>query len=347
MSSSSKRSKKQHRKRLELSDSSGWTHVVHGTKPRSVDKLELDKSLQSLKLDNNLTLNELVQVFHRITAQWLQSTCHIKLQSLIREEILPALQAEDPKPPNEGKKKASRITKCVCLGLGSLSASVSASPKYELAALMSILDILASYPGTSSDHADPDLNLPVLVTFQDPAFTEVDKTFLTARLGHSVVETPQAFDLIDEETFLFAPHLEHDVLASALLAAKSKTRTQKQKQKHADADPAAAMAMAPKHTGAEGKDATGERDEDGDRQNWLPPLCMANSDSELLDPSSPNPHPALSTSTSADPARTALLEFLATDERSGWIGRPMPEFERDNWCCLTSIYYRHGRTKNE
>lgn len=53
------------------------------------------------------------------------------------------------------------------------------------------------------------------VVFQDPAFTEIDRIFIGS-LGYDVVSTPAAFDSIWETTFLFAPHLENTVFATAL-----------------------------------------------------------------------------------------------------------------------------------
>lgn len=54
---------------------------------------------------------------------------------------------------------------------------------------------------------------------QDPLFNEIDKRLLREVAGLEVVETPAAFDLIDESTFLYAPHLE-DKLYSLALAKK-------------------------------------------------------------------------------------------------------------------------------
>lgn len=53
------------------------------------------------------------------------------------------------------------------------------------------------------------------VVFQDPAFNAQDKSFL-ASLGYTVLDDPQAFAKIDDNTFLFAPHLEVGPLATAL-----------------------------------------------------------------------------------------------------------------------------------
>lgn len=51
---------------------------------------------------------------------------------------------------------------------------------------------------------------------QDPIFTENDKTFLASR-GIKVLEDPEAFDLIDEHTFVYAPFLGWAQWSDAML----------------------------------------------------------------------------------------------------------------------------------
>lgn len=51
--------------------------------------------------------------------------------------------------------------------------------------------------------------------FQDPVFTQSDKDFL-ASLGHKVVETPAAFDMVDADTFLYGIHLYQGIYTMAL-----------------------------------------------------------------------------------------------------------------------------------
>lgn len=50
----------------------------------------------------------------------------------------------------------------------------------------------------------------VRMIFQDPVFKNLDKNILT-RLGACIVTTPEAGDLISENTFLFALHCHNDV----------------------------------------------------------------------------------------------------------------------------------------
>lgn len=55
----------------------------------------------------------------------------------------------------------------------------------------------------------------IRTVFQDPAFTARDREFLVG-LGHEVVESPKAMELVDEHTLLFGIHLYREVYAEAL-----------------------------------------------------------------------------------------------------------------------------------
>jgi len=53
------------------------------------------------------------------------------------------------------------------------------------------------------------------VIFQDPIFDALDHAVL-ASLGYTVLEDPEAFSKISNQTFVFAPHLEFGAYATAL-----------------------------------------------------------------------------------------------------------------------------------
>ena len=55
-----------------------------------------------------------------------------------------------------------------------------------------------------------------ILVAQDPAFNETDRKLLRDIAGFEVVDSPIGFDLIDENTFLFAPHLEDTFYGMAL-----------------------------------------------------------------------------------------------------------------------------------
>jgi hypothetical protein len=56
---------------------------------------------------------------------------------------------------------------------------------------------------------------PILCTFQEPVFSAVDKEFLQS-LGHTVVESPDAYQLVDSSTLLFGNHLYRSIYEEAL-----------------------------------------------------------------------------------------------------------------------------------
>jgi len=53
------------------------------------------------------------------------------------------------------------------------------------------------------------------VFFQDPVFNQSDTNYLES-LGYTVLDTPLGLNKITQHTFLFAPHLEHNIYALAL-----------------------------------------------------------------------------------------------------------------------------------
>ena len=108
------------------------------------------------------------------------------------------------------------ITQCICLGLGNfdIDADNKGNPQFrwrpaslhQLAVLTVLLQILAEKHTVQETY------------FQDPAFTDVEKAFLRS-LGYTVLEDPAACEKMSANTFLFAPFLDYNVAASALMVA--------------------------------------------------------------------------------------------------------------------------------
>lgn len=181
------------RKIQQVTDASGWTHVIKGppgiiinTQTTTGTRLEDGKPAES-----RYTLETyLARLRTHYTPIWRESNCFKSLSRTFEQDIL--LPAENN----------VTITQCVCLGLGSMTAG-SESSSYELAALISILEILGK------KHHIQD------IIFQDPVFNSLDESVLKS-LGYTVVETPDAFSKLNGTTFLFAPHLECFHYATAL-----------------------------------------------------------------------------------------------------------------------------------
>lgn len=76
----------------------------------------------------------------------------------------------------------------------------------QLVALEFFLDILRRH-----NHEIP----LSLIHFQDPAFNDIDRTYLSS-LGYSVIDSPASDDVVTEDTFLFAPYNQWEVVFATL-----------------------------------------------------------------------------------------------------------------------------------
>ena len=116
------------RKIQQITDSSGWTHVIKGP-PSNIDPRTTGLRLEDCKSTaTKYTLETYLDSFRtHYVPTWLESDCFKSLSRIVEQDVLPADHI--------------LITQCICLGLGSMTGG-SASSSYELAALISILDIL-------------------------------------------------------------------------------------------------------------------------------------------------------------------------------------------------------------
>ncbi|KAL8823101.1 MAG: hypothetical protein Q9191_006177, partial [Dirinaria sp. TL-2023a] len=178
-------------KRLELTDSSGWTYITKGT---SAQRHQLPPA-SGHTLPSPVPLgSSIVKVHHtydRYLKAWRNSTCFTETVEILERILLTSERV--------------KIDRCVCLGLGSFTSgpAVEAS-MYELVALTSILDFLSHKQYKISE-----------IYTQDPVFNHLDEAFLRER-GYTVLPTPQAFGKLTPTTFLFAPHLEWPFYIQAL-----------------------------------------------------------------------------------------------------------------------------------
>lgn len=119
-----------HQKRLHVTDISGWTHIVKGSNPhRNQNPVAPVTILKPTEVPNGMTITKLWEQFHQCQEAWMASDCWAKLKSIIVNCVLPA--------------DGVQITRCVCLGLGSLSGgSRRETSLYQLATLLSVLEIL-------------------------------------------------------------------------------------------------------------------------------------------------------------------------------------------------------------
>ncbi|KAL9130430.1 MAG: hypothetical protein Q9217_001397 [Psora testacea] len=175
------------RKRHHVTDESGWVHVVPALKHIQSTNHKVSQ-LQSLGTTEYAPLRDVAERRQRYDRAWRDSECCEQLLQIIEEDLLPL--------------RHIYIEKCVCLGLGSFTHGRESS-RYQLSALIWILQVL----GKNYDIKE--------VVFQDPAFTKSDVRHLQS-MNYNVLDSPLAFEKVDRQTFLFAPHLDHNQYARAL-----------------------------------------------------------------------------------------------------------------------------------
>lgn len=117
-------------KRHQITDSSGWTHIIRG--PTS--SMSSPSSLMLLpteKLETSYTVEQYALNFwSKYSPHWRESSCFESLTRFFEYGFIDSSRVA--------------ITKCVCLGLGSLTVGQRSS-SYQLAALISMLEILGMY----------------------------------------------------------------------------------------------------------------------------------------------------------------------------------------------------------
>lgn len=118
-------------KRIQVTDTSGWTHIIKGSKSqRNQLHIQPMAHLQPKEMDPELTAERLDELLRRFTREWEESDCWGKILTMLEEQFM--------------KSENVNITSCVCLGLGSLAGIDGARASwYELVALISILDTLS------------------------------------------------------------------------------------------------------------------------------------------------------------------------------------------------------------
>lgn len=128
-------SNQQFPKRIQVTDTSGWTHIIRGSKAQK--KQSYIKPMAHLKpkeVDSNMkTMEQVSRRLQGYTRDWEKSECRERLQKMIEEDIL--------------MSDNINISNCICLGLGSLTGGVNGSKSswYELVTLIWILEILGMY----------------------------------------------------------------------------------------------------------------------------------------------------------------------------------------------------------
>ena len=125
-------------KRRHVEANDGWTHVIKGPAQNDFHRLaeSMPQGLRPTEIPRGLTLDHWKTRFRRVQEDWYESSCCRDVKSFFQETLL--------------KLDSLKITSCVCLGLGSFTASrhpyCPGSPRssqYQLAALEMWLDLLS------------------------------------------------------------------------------------------------------------------------------------------------------------------------------------------------------------
>ncbi|KAL9579521.1 MAG: hypothetical protein Q9212_005062 [Teloschistes hypoglaucus] len=201
-------------KRVEITDSDGWTHITKGLKNTHLTTSSLPCSgtkIQPAPIPSGQTLTELQKTHAHYRTQWLASPSQQQIHDLFVREVLPSLN-----DPVAVKKQG--IDRCVVLGLGSLS-NGGRSSWWELVFLETVLSLLQPAASDTSSGPQDEGAPPIEIMIQDPVLNVMDHTFFSS-LGYTVLADPMAFDEITESTLLFVPHLEVNVYAEALSKAR-------------------------------------------------------------------------------------------------------------------------------
>ncbi|KAK1518633.1 uncharacterized protein CCOS01_11453 [Colletotrichum costaricense] len=126
-------------------------------------------------------------------SKWRETNCCLSLKKLVRDYY-------------EGHR---RVRKAVCLGVGTFDPEdggwdAKRRSYIQLDAFLTVVEVLSELCKES-----------ISCSFQEPRFTPNDRAFLTS-LGHEVVESPAAFEAVDEETLVFAVHMYRPIYEATL-----------------------------------------------------------------------------------------------------------------------------------
>ncbi|KAK2052774.1 hypothetical protein LY76DRAFT_555131 [Colletotrichum caudatum] len=176
-----------------------WTHVRPKSRfrrnaPRPPPKIP--GSALSKSADEPRSLKSVADItaeYEAFKTRWRDTPCHANLRELV-----------------EANAAAHRmVRKAVCLGVGTFDPEdggwdAKRRSYIQLDGFLTIVEVLSALYKES-----------IPCSFQEPRFTPNDAEFLT-NLGHKVVESPAAFEAVDQDTLVFAVHMYRPVYEATL-----------------------------------------------------------------------------------------------------------------------------------
>ncbi|KAK7946218.1 uncharacterized protein PG986_010539 [Apiospora aurea] len=151
-----------------------------------------DHAPQPTARDSYLTVAEITTDHQRIKEQWLNSSCCRDLKKLVTSRLADLVPST-----------------AVCLGIGSFdppdgSWQVKRRTHAQLAAFQTLVELF-------NERASE----PIRCIFQEPYFTPADKEFLEG-MTYEIVDSPNGYKSVDEDTFLYGIHLYKETYADAI-----------------------------------------------------------------------------------------------------------------------------------
>ncbi|KAK2037379.1 hypothetical protein LZ31DRAFT_176268 [Colletotrichum somersetense] len=176
-----------------------WIHVKPKSRfrrnaPRPPPKIP--GSALSKSADEPRSLKSVADItaeYENFKTRWRDTTCHANLRKLV-----------------ETNAAAHRkVRKAVCLGVGTFDPEdggwdAKRRSYIQLDGFLTIVEVLSAL-----------YNESIPCSFQEPRFTSNDAEFLT-NLGHKVVESPAAFEAVDQDTLVFAVHMYRPIYEATL-----------------------------------------------------------------------------------------------------------------------------------
>ena len=185
-------------------DIGGWTYVSAKTRRRGGGKSRpsapslLSGSGQSVARGESLRpAGDIADEYRRIRSQWETSVTAQTLQHIVADHT------------------PTSVSRAICLGIGTFDPpdggwDTKRRTFVQLIVFLLLVESLeAAESGTELGKGK------IECIFQEPVFTESDKSFITS-LGHRVVDSPEGFDMVSPDTLLFGVHLYRPIYAQAL-----------------------------------------------------------------------------------------------------------------------------------
>ncbi|ETS81675.1 hypothetical protein PFICI_06677 [Pestalotiopsis fici W106-1] len=179
------------------SDEEPWTFVTSKKGRQSRRRAppaarEMSQTSGPARTTPNLSVQDIQSDYKKFSLQWADSKCCHKLQELVKSKSC------HPRP-----------TKAICLGLGSFdpedgSWQTRRRSHIQLAAFVTLVE------SVESDSTDK-----IQCIFQDPCFTASDTEFLKS-LGYAILESPDGFEAVSEDSIVFGIHLYRDIYTAAI-----------------------------------------------------------------------------------------------------------------------------------